>query len=472
MKYQYHVIVIGGGSAGLIVASGCAGLGAKVALIEKDKMGGDCLNVGCVPSKTFLRSAHIADYIKKSSEFGLDVFHNNIDIKKVLKRVNAVIESIAPHDSKERYESMGVEVFLEEAILKDNHTVRIGNKTISGKYIVIATGSEPMVPSIPGLKDLPYFTNKNIFSIERLPEHLMVLGGGPIGLELGQGFRYLGSRVSIIDKLPSIFPKDDPEVAPIMEKKFREDGINLMLNSKILEVSKKDNNINITIERNGKKETINGDHVLVALGRVPSISGLELENLRVKTDEKGYIKTNDYLQTNIKNVYACGDVVGPFQFTHMAGYQGEIVVKNIISPVSVKVKYSAVPWATYTKPEVAHVGYTEPAAKAKGLYKDAVKINLKEMDRARTEGEKIGFLKLILDKKNKVIGATMIGEKASEIISLAAIAIKKKMNATAFAGLIWPYPTESEIFKFASYELYKKSFKPWMKEIVKKIFFR
>lgn len=469
-KYDYHVIIIGAGSAGLVVASGCANLGAGVALIEKDKMGGDCLNFGCVPSKTFLKSAHLADYIRNAKDFGLDASIKDVDIKEVMGRVNSVIRAIEPHDSIQRYESMGVDVLTEEAKLLDNHTVKAGDKKITGKYIVIATGSGPMVPPIAGLNTVPYLTNKNIFNIKALPNHLIVLGGGPIGLELGQGFSHLGSKVSVIDMLPNIFPKDDPEVGPLMEKKLKEDGIKLILNSKIAEVKGKENNITVIVEKEGNKEEINGDYILVALGRVPSNKGLGLESLGIKTDRKGYVITDEHLRTNVKNIYACGDVAGPFQFTHMAGYQAGIVVRNTIFPFKSKVDYSTVPWTTYTKPEVAHVGYTEPWARSEGIYMEKVIIDLAEIDRAKTENDEVGFLKLILGRKNRVIGATMIGEKAGEIIPLATMAIKKGLKATSFASFIFSYPTEAEIFKFASNDFLKKSFKPWMKKLIKKLF--
>jgi pyruvate/2-oxoglutarate dehydrogenase complex dihydrolipoamide dehydrogenase (E3) component len=473
MKYEYHVIVIGAGSAGLVVASGCANAGAKVALVEKGKMGGDCLNVGCVPSKTLLKTAHIADYIRHAENKAINAHLNSIDIKDVMHRVRTVIKSIEPHDSRERYEGMGVEVFQDKATLLDKHTVRLsGGAAITGKFIVLATGSEPLVPPIPGLKNVTFYTNNNIFEMEKLPRHLIVLGAGPIGLELGQGFKYLGANVTVIDMIEHIFPKDDPEVAPLMERKLKKDNIKLMLNSKIKEVKGERNNISVIIEQNGKTVNIDGDAILVALGRVPSGSDMGLEQASVLRDQNGYVLTNDIMQTSAKNIYACGDIAGPYLFTHMAGYQGELVVKNIISPVQMKADYKSVPWAIYTKPEVAHVGYTEQDAVKEGVYHDKVLVNLSEIDRAKTEGEKIGFLKLVIDKKKIVIGATIVGEKASEMLPLAIIAVKSRLKASLFASIVFPYPVESEIYKFASYEILKKSFKPWIKKSIKKIAFR
>lgn len=470
MKFDCHVIVIGAGSGGLVVASGAAQLGAKVVLIESDKMGGECLNTGCVPSKTFLKSAHVADDIRNSNYFGLRASLGNVNLSEVGKRVKSVIKAIEPHDSKERFESLGVDVFLQKGTLIDKHTVRVGERNITGKNIIIATGSKPLVPPIPGLKDVAYLTNENVFDLTTLPKNLIVLGGGPVGLELGQGFRYLGSEVSIVDMLPHIFVKDDPEVAPIMEKKLESEGINLFLSSKIIEVKKERKDIIVITERNGQKKEVAGDYILVALGRVPNTKDLGLENAGIKTDKKGYVVTNERLQTNVRNIYACGDVTGPYLFTHMASYQAGIIVRNIIFRLPSKVDYSGVTWTTYTKPEVAHVGYTEPWAKSLGLYKGSVVVNLEEVDRAKAEKDEIGFLKLITGKRNKLIGATVVGEKAGEMIHLATLAIKRKLKATAFINLIFSYPTEAEIFKFASSELYKRAFKGWMKKLIKALF--
>lgn len=473
MKYNYHIIIIGGGSAGLVVASGGASMGAKVALIEKEYMGGDCLNAGCVPSKTFLRSAHLAADIRRAGEYGIAASLKNVDISSVMKRVGRVIETIAPHDSAERFTSLGVDVIHGRGVLADNHTVRVNDRIITGKYIVIATGSGPAVPPIPGLKDVPFYTNKNVFEMKKLPKKLVILGGGPVGLELGQGFRHLGSEVEVIDIADRIFLKEDNEVAPLMENVFRSEGIAFSLSSAIREVKKKGNNISVLIERNGKIEEINGTDLLVSLGRVPSTAGIGLENAGVNVDDKRYVAVNRYLQTSVKNIYACGDAAGPFQFTHMAGYQAGVVLRNIVFPFKkAAVDYSAVPWTTYTRPEVSHVGYTEQSARESGKFKDIVFVDLKEMDRAQTDNDTTGFLKLILGRKNRIIGATLVGNKAGEIIPLASTAIRNRMKAAGFMAQIFSYPTEAEIFKFAGYAFAKRSFKPWMKGMIRKLLLR
>jgi len=473
MKYNYHIIVIGGGSAGLVVASGASSMGARVALIEKDKMGGDCLNAGCIPSKSFLRAAHLAADVNEAKALGLSVQLKDVNISSVMKRVNHVVETIAPHDSAERFTSLGVDVIHGRGVLADNHTVRVNDRVITGKYIVIATGSGPAVPPIPGLNKVPYFTNKNIFNMKKLPEKLVILGGGAIGLELGQGFCHLGSEVEIIDMAAELFPKDDQEAGRLMESVLRGEGITFTLSSVIKEIKKNGKKISVVIEKDGKKREISGTDLLVSLGRIPDTAGIGLENAGVKTDERRYVSVNKYLQTNVKNIYACGDAAGPYQFTHMAGYQAGVVLRNIIFPLRKSaVDYSAVPWTTFTRPEVAHVGYTEQAARDKGVFKDSVMVDLKDMDRAQAENDTTGFLKLILGKKNRIIGATMVGNKAGEIIPLASMAIRSRMKATCFIPQIFSYPTEAEIFRFAGYAFARKSFKPWMKSAVQKLLFR
>jgi len=472
MKYDYHIIVIGAGSAGLVVASGAATLGAKVALIEREKMGGDCLNAGCVPSKAFLKCAHLAKDIRQSQKLGLESTIKEVDLAGIMERVKSVIKEIEPHDSRERYESLGVDVIAGNGELIDNHTIKVGEKIITSKSIVIATGSQAVVPKIKGLEDVSYLTNKNIFELKKLPKHLIILGGGPIGLELGQGFRHLGSEVTIIDMSTALFGKDDAEVGPLMEKVFIEDGIDLKLESKIIEVKKSGESITVVIERGGKTEEITGDNILVSLGRRPSTDGLGLEKAKVELNKRGFVVVNKKLQTNINNIYACGDAAGPYQFTHMAGYQAGIVIRNIIFHLGSKVDYCAVPWTTYTKPEVAHVGYTEPMAKELGLFKEAILVPLDEMDRAKTENDRVGFLKLILGNSGRIIGATLVGEKAGETIPLATMAIKKKLKATNYLNMIFSYPTEAEIFKFASLKVLKNSFKEWQNKLIKLIFLR
>ncbi len=472
MKYDYHIIVIGAGSGGLVVASGAASLGAKVALIEAEKMGGDCLNAGCVPSKTFLKSAHIAKAIRDASMYGLTADLKKVDIVAVMGRVNKVISEIEPHDSRERYEGLGVDVISGFGELQDRHTVKIGDKTITGKYIVIATGSEPAVPPISGLNEVDYQTNRTIFHLTELPGHLIVLGSGPIGMELGQGFRHLGSQVTIMNRSPGLFKKDDPEVGPLMEEQLKNDGIELLLGIAYRKIRQDIDGISVEIEQEGKPRVITGDQILVSTGRLPATKNLGLDTVGIRVDEKGYIVTNKKLETSVKNIYACGDVTAHYQFTHMAGYQAGIIIRNVIFKMGAKADYSAVPWTTYTKPEVAHVGYTEPMARKAGIYNSSLKVDLREIDRAKAEDDRVGFLKLNLGKKRRIIGATLVGEKAGEMIPAITIAIKQKLTAGIFMKMIFSYPTESEIFKSVSLEAAKQALKPWMKKVIQAVLLR
>jgi pyruvate/2-oxoglutarate dehydrogenase complex dihydrolipoamide dehydrogenase (E3) component len=383
--------------------------------------------------------------------------------------VRGVIGEIEPHDSAERFGSLGVNVIKGEARIADAHHIRVAEKEISAKYIVIATGSEALVPPIKGLAETPYYTNRNIFSIKKLPEKLLVLGGGPIGLELGQGFSHLGSKVTVIDMMDRLFIKDDREVGPFMEQLLREEGMEFQLGAKIMEVVVRGSSGVLIIEKEKRILDIPFDALLVALGRKAVTDGLGLKDAGIAVDKRGYIMTNDRQQTSVPGIYACGDICGPYQFTHMAGYQAGIVLRNIIFKFPARVDYSAVPWVTYTRPEVAHAGYTEEGAKEKGIFGESLFCDFAENDRARTESDLPGFLKMVTDKKGRIIGATIVGQKAGEMIALSVLAIGRKLKATAFMNMVFPYPTESEIYSLASRSIAKKSLKPWMKKIIRMI---
>ncbi len=467
MKYDHQIIVIGGGSAGLVVAAGAAGLGADAVLVEREKMGGECLNSGCVPSKAFLRCAHKAAEIRESAGFGIRATMDGVDMESLMQRVRSVIGEIEPHDSAERFRSLGVNVIKGEARIVDAHHIIVAEKEISAKYIVIATGSEAVVPPIKGLSGTPYYTNRNIFSIKKLPENLVALGGGPIGLELGQGFSHLGSKVTVIDMSERLFPKDDSEAGLLMEKVMRGEGMEFHLRAKIVEVVQSGGSGMVRIEKEKKILDIPFDALLVALGRKAVTDGLGLNDAGIAVDKRGYIKTDDRQQTSVPGIYACGDVCGTYQFTHMAGYQAGIVLRNIIFKLPARVDYSAVPWVTYTRPEVAHAGYTEESAKGKGILGESFLYDLSENDRARTEGDAHGFIKIVTDKKGRIIGTTIVGRKAGEMIALSVMAIGRKLKATCFMNMVFPYPTESEIYGLASRNIAKKSLKPWMKKVIR-----
>ncbi len=467
MKYTYDIAVLGAGSAGLVVAAGGAALGAKVLLIENALMGGDCLNYGCVPSKSFLHGAHGAGLIKSAKKYGILVDEVSADVQKLMEYVKSVISTIAVHDSVEHFTSLGVDVKIGEAELIDNHSLKINNESFSAKSIVIATGSRAFIPPIPGLSEIEYFTNHNIFNMETLPKSLVVLGGGPIGLELGQGFSHLGSKVSILDKNSSIFNKDEPEVAPIMQKKLTQDGINLLLDSTVTKIEKCEGGANVFYKKGDKEECIFADAVLVSTGRTPNTNILGLDKISVKLNERGYVVCSDKLQSSVKNIFACGDVAGPYLFTHTAGYQAGIVLQNALFGMSAKTNYSGVTWCTYTSPEVAHVGVLEKEATEKNLDIDTVFVSFSDNDRAMAEDDTDGFLKLILDKKGVIIGATVVSKKAGELISTAALAISAKLKISQFNSVILPYPTQAEIYKKAASNYRKEHVTSFQKKILK-----
>ncbi len=467
MKYDFHIAVIGAGSGGLVTAAGSASIGAKVVLFESNKTGGECLYNGCVPSKAFLKCAHTAYNMRNSYKMGIHPGDITIDFATVMSKVGEAIDLIKPHDSISRFERMGVKVVGSKAEIVDSHTIKADNILYTAKYIVIATGSEPVIPPIEGLLDVSYLTNKNFFDLKEQPSHLIVLGAGPIGLELGQGIRHLGSKVSIIDHSDHLFKKDEPEVSPIMEKRMREDGIQLHLNTKIINVKNNQRGISVVVEENGEIFEIEGTHLLISLGRKPVTRGIGLENAGVETDQRGFIKTNNKMQTNIDNIYACGDCTGPFLFTHMAGHQAGIIIRNTLLRLNAKTNYSILPWTTYTNPEIAHVGYLEEDAKKANLFKDSIIIQTKEIDRFVTEQDTEGFLKLIIDNKNHIIGATLVGDKAGEIIPLASMAISKKLGPSAFTKFILSYPTEAEIFQATSTQWTLRNFKEWQKKLLR-----
>ncbi len=473
MKYDYDISVIGAGSGGLVVASAAVGMGAKVLLIEDRKMGGDCLNYGCVPSKAFLKSAHLAQKMRKSHRYGLHDTAFSPSMADIMRRVHDVIAEIAPHDSVERYKGLGVDVKLGRGSIVDAHTVSVKAESSTTNYtskaIVIATGSRAFIPPIKGLDSVNYLTNESVFSLETLPKELIVFGAGPIGLELGQGFAHLGSKVHIVDRSPSLFSKDDPDVSGIMTRAIEYDGVKLYLSAAIDEVSQQGDRITVKITKDGTQQEIIGDALLVSLGRAPNSGGLGLEEVGVKTNARGYIEVDDYLRTSVKSIYACGDVRGKFQFTHSAGYEATVVVKNaLIAPVF-KAKYHNIAWTTYTVPEVAHVGMSLKDATESGVLSYTHKLPISDNDRAKAEDDREGFVKVLLDKKHRVLGATIVSDKAGEMLPILSLLVTKRMKLGELMSVIYQYPIQGEILKSLALIDFKSSAKEWQRSLLKKI---
>ncbi len=466
---SYDLIILGAGSGGLVAAATAAGMGADVLLVENRKMGGDCLNYGCVPSKTFLRSAHLMRDIKSADRFGISVSTPDVSLADIMHRVESVIKEIEPHDSKERFEKLGVKVVFGTASLQSKNSVAVGEEVFSAKKIIIATGSTAVVPPIKGIDTVDYFTNESIFGLKILPKKLAVLGAGPIGLELGQGFANLGSKVHIIDRSNRIFGKDEPEVSSIMQKVLEQDGVTLYLEHGIDEVQKLDNKIIITASREGAQTHIEADALLIALGRRPNTDELSLEKAGVRTDKRGFIEVDEKLRTSSPNIYAIGDVRGRYLFTHSASYEAATAVKNALIAPIFKTSYKNIAWATYTKPEVAHVGMLKEEAIKNGHYHSEQCLPISSNDRAKTDDDRDGFIKIIMDKKSRVIGATIVSDKAGEMITQLSLMVTNGMKISSAMSVIYQYPIEGEIVKTAAINHFKQGVKPWQLSLMKKI---
>ncbi|MFC4238009.1 dihydrolipoyl dehydrogenase family protein [Thalassospira xianhensis] len=440
------ICVIGAGSGGLSVAAGAVQMGAKVVLIEKGKMGGDCLNTGCVPSKALLAASHAASNARAASQFGVTTGPVSTNFAHAMDHVRSVIADIAPHDSVERFEKLGCTVIQAEARFTGPEEVIADGKRVQAKRFVIATGSHASVPPIDGIADVPFFTNETIFENRTCPDHLIIIGGGPIGLEMAQAHRELGAKVTVIEMF-TILPKDDPDLVAVIRDELEAAGISLYEKVKTQRIETHNGQIRVMIERDGTEITIEGSHLLVATGRKPTVDNLGLDEAAVTYSPRG-IEVDNRLRTSNRKIFAIGDVTGGLQFTHMAGYDAGIVIRNALFRLPAKIDHSAVPWVTYTSPELAQVGLSETSACEK--FGDAIRVvtwTYAENDRARAEARTKGFIKVVTTPKGKILGAGIVGHQAGELIGLWSLAISKKMKIGAIAGMIAPYPTLGELSK-------------------------
>ncbi|MBS0271187.1 MAG: FAD-dependent oxidoreductase [Proteobacteria bacterium] len=460
---KVDICIIGAGSGGLSVAAGAAQLGVSVALIEGHKMGGDCLNYGCVPSKALLAAAKRANIFRSSEAFGIQKVEPKINFKKLHDHIHEVISTLAPQDSVERFEKLGVKVVQEKARFLSPKLVQAGNTQVEAKYFVIATGSSPTIVPLPGIENVPYLTNETIFDLKEKPGHLIVVGGGPIGCEIAQAYRLLGVKVTLLEAF-TLLPKEDHEVVSILRNRLKKDGIDIFEGVKILALSQEKKILHIQLEQEGKEISLQGTHLLMATGRKPNVMNLGLEEAGVQYNPKG-IEVDRRLRTTNKKIYAIGDVVGGYQFTHMASYHAQVVIKNCLFHLPSKVDYKALPWVTYTNPEIAHIGimHHEGPAGSKTLlwpYKDC--------DRAQTERETEGFIKVTTTPHGKVLGVSIIGVHAGELILPWGLLIEKRLKIRALADLIVAYPTLSEISKKVTSSFYAPLlFSPFTRKIVK-----
>lgn len=461
-QFDNNLIVIGAGSAGLVSAYIAVAVKAKVTLIEKHRMGGDCLNTGCVPSKALIRSAKILAQANRAREYGFKYIDVEFDFAEVMQRIHRVISTVEPHDSIERYSELGVECIMGEARITSPYTVDVNGNTLTTRNIIIATGARPFVPPIPGIEDMEYLTSDNVWQITELPKRLVVLGGGPIGSELTQCFARFGSEVTQIEMLPRILVREDPEVSKIVKKQFEEDGVNVLVSHKALSFKLNGDQKIIVCEHEGNEIEIEFDALLVAVGRKPSIEGFGLEELGISTDKQGTVQTNAYLQTIHPNIYACGDVAGPYQFTHTAAHQAWYASVNALFGRFKKFKadYSVIPWATFTDPEVARVGLNETEAIEKGIEYEVSKYGIDDLDRAIADEEAHGFVKVLtVPGKDKILGATIVGDHAGELITEYISAMRHRLGMNKILGTIHIYPTLSEANKFTA-GVWKKAHAP------------
>jgi pyruvate/2-oxoglutarate dehydrogenase complex dihydrolipoamide dehydrogenase (E3) component len=443
---RYNVVVIGAGTAGLVTAAGTAGLGGRTALVEANKMGGDCLNFGCVPSKALISSAKLIEHIRRAPELGLAPMEPSFRFEDVFARMRARRALIEPHDSRERFESLGVDVFLGRAKFSSPDEVAIDDGTrLSARNFVIATGSRALVPPVPGLDSIPYFTNETLFDgMHRKPESLLVLGGGPIGCELAQVMRRLGVEVTLVELLPRLLPRDDAEASALIRTCFEREGIEVMTGTKVVRFEARGGLRAASLTSNGGERRIEVEAVLVAAGRRPNVEGLGLETAGVTYTGRG-VEVDSTLTTSRAHIFACGDVAGPYQFTHAADYQARIVIRNILIPwFRAKADYTWIPWVTYTDPEVAQVGLTEDEAKTKHVAHDVFRYDWAELDRAITESATSGFIKVVTEKGgDRILGATVVGRSAGEVMHEVLVAARHGIGLRKLSSTVHAYPTFS-----------------------------
>ena len=452
-RFDANVVIVGAGSAGLVASLITAGAKAKVILIEKHKMGGDCLNTGCVPSKSIIRSGRIMSYIRRAKEFGIDGAKGEVNFAAVMARVQGVIKTIEPHDSVERFTSLGVEVELGDAVIESPYVVTVNDRRITTRSIIVATGARPLVPPIPGLAEIDYLTSDSIWSLSELPKRLLVVGGGPIGCELAQAFSNLGAQVTQVDMAERIMPREDAEVSEEVAKAFREQGIRLLTGHKLVKFGAGENGDYMEAEHRGETVTVEFDKVLLAIGRKANVEGFGLENLNLALTGQGTIEVNEYLQTSMPNVFACGDVAGPYQFTHMASFQAWFASFNALlgGLYRSKINYSVVPWATFTDPEVARVGLSETEAKKKKISYELTRYEMDHHDRSLADGEAHGFIKVLtVPGKDKILGVTIVGHHAGEVIGEFVFAMTHGMGLKKISAVTHIYPTILEANKFAA----------------------
>jgi len=453
---RYNLVVLGAGTAGLVTAAGAAGLGAKVALVERHLMGGDCLNVGCVPSKAIIHSARVRAEVRDAARNGIHVPEGTeVDFGAVMERMRRLRSHISRHDSFQRFSNLGIDVFLGEPRFTGGDTVSVEGKTLRFKKAVLATGARAFEPPVEGLAEAGFLTNETVFSLTERPEHLLVVGAGPIGCEMAQTFRRLGSQVTLLEMTDQILTREDPDAARIVSDSLEKDGVRFLFESKMTRVSRNGSKKIVHVQRNGKEETLEVDEILIGAGRVPNVEGLDLESVGVEYDPRQGVVVDDSLRTTNPRIYAAGDICSRYKFTHTADFAARIVIQNALFADFLRIgrkKFSAltIPWCTYTDPEIAHVGLYERDAQEKGIPVETFQIPMSDVDRAIVEEETEGLIKIHVKKgKGTILGGTIVARHAGEMISELTLAIVGKIGLGTLAGVIHPYPTQAEIIRKA-----------------------
>jgi len=465
---RYNLVVIGAGTAGLVTAVGAAGLGAKVALIERSLMGGDCLNVGCVPSKAVISAARAAAHIKNAGNFGVHVPDGvRIDFAAAMQRMRRLRAKISHNDSAARFKKLGIDVYFGQASFIDSSHIDVAGTRLQFKRAVIATGARAAAPPIPGLKDVHYLTNETVFSLTELPKRLGIIGAGPIGCEMAQSFAQLGSEVFLVEAEHGILPREDRDAAQIVQNALGNDGVSLLCCGKNL-VIKNDGSIRLTVESHGKQYDEAIDQLLVAVGRAPNVENLNLEAVGVEFNKKG-VTVNEKMQTTNSRIYAAGDICSPFQFTHAADFMARIVIQNTLFKGRKKSSSLVIPWATYTSPEIAHVGLYDHEAKAKGIEIDTFEQHFSEVDRAILEGDEDGFVKVHTKKgTDTIVGATIVARNAGDMISELTLAMTHGLGLSKIGSTIHPYPTQAEAIRKLGDQYSRTRLTPFVKSLFNK----
>lgn len=468
---RYNLVVVGAGTAGLVSAAGAAALGAKVALIEKHLMGGDCTNYGCVPSKALIRSARAVFSVREAPEFGVNPCGSaEADFSRVMERMRRLRAEISANDSAQRFSGLGADVYFGAARFVGRNEIAVGETTLSFSKAMIAAGGRPAKPPIPGLKEAGYHTNETVFSLEKLPRSLLVIGGGPIGCELAQMFRRLGSKVVIVTRGKRLLPRDDADAAAILKRQFEHEGILMIFGARIFRAETAEGLKQLVYDVGRGEERVSGSEILAAVGRRPNVDGLNLDAAGVESNEQGVV-VDDRLRTSNPDIYAAGDVCSSYKFTHAAEAMARVALQNALFFGRKKMSDLVIPWCTYTDPEIAHVGLTESESHKRGPEVATFAKELAEVDRAILDGETAGYLRLYMNRSDgRLLGATLVGSHAGESIGEAVLAMTRRLKVGDLSGVIHPYPTQAEAIKRAADLQYRSRLKPWMRNLLQKYF--